>query len=554
MNENENNKNREYPAVDKRIKETYIKESTAQKTSSYDMYKRFYRWAMDRIDKNGVIAFITNNSFIDGRDSDGFRKVISNEFDYAYIIDLGGNIRELSGKDGIFLNEKHTIFGVSAMVGISIMWLIKDDSAEHKQCMIYYLHPTDIRAIRDEKIEYLLSHKIPQIPFEHIIPDSQNNWINLVENNWDDMIPVVERKSKNKANPNSIFSLFSTGIMAGRDEWIVSHSIDDVDTKMKFFIDVYSKTDNVLDTTIKWSRNLKRRHSKSLVEEFDSKRARQFFYRPYSEFFLYHSDLFVDESGFMFSIFSGLNASICVSGIGGKKPFQSLITNGITCYDYLEKTQCLPLYRYDRDGTRHDNITDWALNEFRQHYQDESIGKEDIFHYVYGVLHDPLYRKKYEINLKRSLPRLPWQADFWQWANWGRELMDLHLGFETAEPWPLEIVETKDDSPEPLPPKAKLKADKLEGTIILTDQLRLTGVPASAWDYKLGNRSALEWILDQYREKKPKDPTIAKLFNSYRFADYQDKVIELLRRVTTVSVRTMEIVQEMEKTLCKSNS
>ena len=171
----------------------------------------------------------------------------------------------------------------------------------------------------------------------------------------------------------------------------------------------------------------------------------------------------------------------------------------------------------------------------------KAITKLDIFHYTYAVLHHPAYRIKYELNLKREFPRLPFYEDFHKWAAWGKALMDLHLNYEIIEPYGLKRVEiaTKDN------PKAKLKVDKPNGVIILDDNTQLTGVPAIAWEYKLGNRSALEWILDQYKEKKPKDPTIAKLFNTYKFADYKEQVIDLLHRVCTVSIRTMAIIQQM---------
>jgi very-short-patch-repair endonuclease len=174
----------------------------------------------------------------------------------------------------------------------------------------------------------------------------------------------------------------------------------------------------------------------------------------------------------------------------------------------------------------------------------ETITKLDIFHYTYAVLHHPAYRTKYELNLKREFPRLPFYEDFHQWVSWGKALMDLHLNYETIEPYGLKRVEiaTKDS------PKAKLKADKTNGVISLDDNTQLTDVPAIAWEYKLGNRSALEWILDQYKEKKPKDPTIAKLFNAYKFADYKEQVVDLLQRVCTVSVKTMEIIQQMPTT------
>ena len=170
-----------------------------------------------------------------------------------------------------------------------------------------------------------------------------------------------------------------------------------------------------------------------------------------------------------------------------------------------------------------------------------SISKEDIFHYTYAVLHCPAYRTKYELNLKREFPRIPFYENFKQWADWGKALMDIHINYETVKPYALKVVaaDTKEA------PKAKLKADKESGVIVLDENTTLTGIPPEAWDYKLGNRSALEWVLDQYKEKKVSDPTIAERFDTYKFADYKAEVIDLLKRVCTVSVETMKIVNAM---------
>ena len=183
---------------------------------------------------------------------------------------------------------------------------------------------------------------------------------------------------------------------------------------------------------------------------------------------------------------------------------------------------------------------------FDAHYQTDKrtkrpITKEAIFHYVYGLLHDPVYREKYAQNLKREFPRIPFYADFWHWADWGEKLMALHIGYETVEPWPLKRIDVPDEKARKagLAPRAMLSADKDTGNIVLDSETQLTGVPQEAWDYRLGNRSALEWILDQYKEKTPKDPTIREKFNTYRFADHKEKVIDLLKRVTRVSVETM---------------
>jgi predicted helicase len=222
---------------------------------------------------------------------------------------------------------------------------------------------------------------------------------------------------------------------------------------------------------------------------------------------------------------------------------------------------------FSDSGERLDNITDSALEQFRNQYQNEDVDaphrvghnsskkrgreitKDAIFHYVYAVLHDPLYREKYAQNLRREFPRIPFYEDFWRWAGWGETLMALHLGYETVEPWPLERIDAADEKGRSagVLPKAMLRADRTNGNIRLDTETQLTGVPQQAWDYRLGNRSALEWILDQYKEKTPRDPTIREKFNTYRFADYKEKVIDLLMRVTRVSVETVAITEAMRE-------
>jgi predicted helicase len=177
-----------------------------------------------------------------------------------------------------------------------------------------------------------------------------------------------------------------------------------------------------------------------------------------------------------------------------------------------------------------------------------AITKDDIFHYVYGVLHDPEYREKYAINLKREFPRIPFYPDFWAWAAWGERLMALHIGYEAVEPWPLDRIDEPDERAREagVAPKAMLKSDHDNGTIRLDSETQLTGIPPEVWAYRLGNRSALDWILDQHKEKTPKDPTIREKFNTYRFADYKEHVIDLLARVTRVSVETVAITEAMK--------
>lgn len=208
-------------------------------------------------------------------------------------------------------------------------------------------------------------------------------------------------------------------------------------------------------------------------------------------------------------------------------------------------SKCLPLYRYDSEGNQIENITDWALQQFTSHYTAPNITKEDIFHYVYAVLHNPKYRQKYEINLKRDFPRIPFYTDFEKWVAWGKTLMDLHINYETVISYQLSVINKPIE--EGQKEKPKLKAFKDSGEIQLTDYCSLTGIPAQAYQYKLGNRSAIEWVLDQYKESKPTDPTIREKFNAYKFADYKTQVIDLLKRVCTVSMETVRIVEEMAK-------
>ena len=205
------------------------------------------------------------------------------------------------------------------------------------------------------------------------------------------------------------------------------------------------------------------------------------------------------------------------------------------------------MYSYTVEGERLTNITDWGIRQFRDHYGDESISAEEVFAYTYAVLHDPEYREKYAIDLLREFPRLPFYPDFRAWVDIGQSLLDLHIGFESAEAHPLYRRDANAK-----PGKPSLAADKQGDKIILDGQTTLERVPNVAWEYVLGSRSALEWVLDQYKEKKPKDATIAERFNTYRFADYKEQVIDLLRRVCTVSVRTMELIDSMPSRSCPS--
>jgi predicted helicase len=569
-NENENNKNREYPFIDKRIKDTFIKYSTAQKTKAYDMYSRFYRWVMDRLDRNAVLAFITNRSFIDSRTFDGFRKCIQDDFSNCYIIDTKSDVRANPKIAG----TTHNVFGIQT--GVAIMFLIKKEKKEGQSIIEYFTMVDEWR--KEEKLDWLENNPLEKIHFETIHPDKNNNWINLSDDNdWNSLLPIADKNVKLGRSNEAVFELFSLGVVTARDEWVYDDNEMFLEKKVNFLINHYnqdvekhkgkSKDEirNSIDYSIKWTRAVKNDLEKGKQYRYDKDLIIDSIYRPFIKRRLYFSKQLNEMQYLLPKVFANENIVIAFSGEGSSKPFQTLIQNKPYNHDLLEKTQCLPLNRYDNEGNQIDNITDWGLAQFVDHYQDDKISKEDIFNYSYAILHNPAYRKKYELNLKREFPRLPFYEDFRQWAAWGKALIDLHINYETVEPFPLpehqyEIkaeakrqkeIFSRVEEPEALfsrkpKVKVKLKADKAAGIINIDELTFLSDIPVEAWEYKLGNRSALEWILDQYKEKKSSDPTIAEKFNTYRFADYKEHVIDLLQRVCTVSVETVKIIKQME--------
>ncbi|HET9835081.1 MAG TPA: type ISP restriction/modification enzyme [Rhodanobacteraceae bacterium] len=583
-NENDNNKNREYPDIDKRIKDTYIKASTAQKTKLYDMYARFFRWASDRIAENGVVAFVSNSSFIDARTFDGFRACLAQEFNEAWIIDLKGNARTSGERRR---REAGNIFEDKIRVGIAVWFCVKKHGTHGLR--IFYDAARDY-AKSEEKRDFLTATALRDRRMTEIRPDAKHNWLNLTDNDFDTLLPVASKTAKAAKKPSqekAIFKLFSLGVVTNRDEWVYDDSESALRAKVEFLIDSYNadverlsrvkdpkQRAGMLNGAIKWTRAVKRDAANGLSYNYTDGEIVESYYRPFVKRELYFSrrlNEMVYQVPQLFGSEAGPNRAFCFSS-EERSEFGAIAFDDVPNKDVFmpSAAQVLALYRYE-SGNRVDNITDWALKQFKAHYKTgpssgpsghllpEREGKKagrakarpitrmDIFHYVYAVLHDPVYREKYAQNLKHEFPRIPFYPDFWRWVEWGKTLMDLHIGYEAIEPWPLKRTDIPDEKARKngAAPKAMLKADKDLGRIVLDSETTLSGVPPEAWAYKLGNRSALEWILDQYKEKKPRDPTIREKFNTYRFADYKDKVIDLLMRVTRVSVETQTIVEAM---------
>ena len=393
----------------------------------------------------------------------------------------------------------------------------------------------------------------------HLTPRA--NWLNQSNSDFESLLPLAQRHAKyDTANSgeHAVFGLVANAVKSNRDDWVYDFDDGILLAKVRFFSSTYNgqldAKDESLSPLIKWSRDLRNQFQRKRRISYDRAHQVETLYRPFVMKHHYAESVMNDVLTTNHYAMCGADLrqdnkiiSVCVNG----KDFYSLATARVVDYHFTGDTQCLPLFRYTDKGERVSNITDWGIDHINDHYKKEwgedfksvypsGITAEHIFAYTYAVLHDPVYRHDYAVDLTREFPRLPLYHDFQAWERMGQELLDLHIGFETAEPYPLERIDQSGG-----PKRVILRADKERGSISLDDKTTLTGVPPEAWRYRLGSRSALEWVLDQYKERKPRDPTIAERFNTYRFADYKERVIDLLKRVCTVSVRTMEIVDDM---------
>ena len=556
-NENDNNKNREYPEIDRRIKMTYVKESTAQKTKVYDPYSRFFRWASDRIEKDGIVAFVTNRGYLDKRNFDGFRKLAAKDFSDLYIVDLGGDVRDNPKLSGTM----HNVFGIQ--VGVAIAFFVRRCSAAG--CRIHYGRRPDFET-REEKLAYLHSATLAQATPDHLSPDAHGNWLDLATSNATALLPLVTKATKATkvaGQERAIFKRFSLGVVTNRDDWVYGRSDKDVLAKVKHLVDVYdrelrSKGDEGApaerDMGIKWTRLTKRLLDTGIKIRVDPKFATKCIYRPFSTRSLYFSKQ-LNEMQYRLPELFGASGTRRVSTIvwsdpTSQKPFMCLAVDSL--FDLHLVGAASGSVGASRSITSPDgdvdNITDWALDQFQSSYGTKlAITKDAIFAYVYAVMHDPVYRETYARNLKQELPRIPLYDDFKRWLDWGTLLLTLHIGYRKAEPFSFARKDTPDRKRDGTgqAPRTILRAAVGEGQIIVDAETVLSGVPQEAWRYMLGSRSAIDWVLDQHREHAPKDPVVREKFNTYRFADHKEEMIELLARVVTVSIKTVEITEAM---------
>ncbi|HLP28747.1 MAG TPA: type ISP restriction/modification enzyme [Candidatus Didemnitutus sp.] len=566
VNENDNNKNRKYPAIDKRVQETYVKDSKATyRADLSDPYVKAFRMASDRVLSRGegVVCYVTNSGFLDGIAFDGMRKHLRRDFDRISLIDLGGNVRKNPKLSG----TTHNVFGIQVGVNITLM----EHHAHKDESSVCYARMDEFWTRQQKYRELTRFSDVTHVKFNDVNDNAKNIWLtDGMADDWDELIPMGSKEGK-KSNKGAseLFHLYSCGIVTARDAWIIGFDQSNVATSTRRLIESYNgfaassgyraiDFANTKDQDIKWTDRVKEQAIKGKHISFDDAKFAQLAYRPFTRECVYYEPLLVHRQYRTRAIHgsSGVakNVSIVVTNIGCSKPFHTIATDVLADYHLTGDSQCFPLYIYDEDGTNpRDNITDWGLEQFRTHYNAPSITKHDIFHYVYGILHDPAYRTKYAANLKRELPRIPFAKDFHKVADIGKRLMELHVGYEDQPEYPLSEVWTlpKGYRPEygqvvtkveqvPLVERyrvTKMKRNKKDPTqLIVNDFLTLTGIPANVDEYKLGNRSALDWIVDQYQISTDKRSGIT---NDPNREDDPMYIVRLIKKVVTVSVETI---------------
>ena len=562
VNENDNNKNRKYKTMDERVRDTYSQDSAAtNKNALSDPYVKAIRWALDRIGEEGVVAFVTNNSFLDGVAFDGMRKHLADDCDAIYILDLGGNARK-----GLKVSDAN-VFGIR--VGVSINLFVKKKGSLSESSRIFYYRTDDLWD-RKQKFDSLNeSQHVGGVTWKSIQPDDRQTWLTEgLHTEFNSFIPMGTKEAKADKDEaiDVIFKTYSRGVVTCRDAWAYNFNRDALTENISGMIKTYNEQvfkwerrenreadvdDFVLldDEKIGWSRDLKAKLKRGRTAEYTEHKVRVSVYRPFTKSNLYFDRMMTDVVYVFPSIFPTPetemeNQVICVSGVG-HDIFRCHIANSIPELKFSSSTnggtQCFPFYTYDEDGTnRRENITDWALAAFQTHYADDTITKWNIFHYNYGLLHHPDYREKYEANLKRDLPHIPFVADFWGFAKAGAALADLHVNYESQPEYDLKFVQTPDTPLDWNVEKMKLSKDKTQ--IVYNNFLTLDGIPPKTFDYRLGTRSALEWVIDQYRVKTDKRSGIV---NDPNRTDDPQYIVKLLGKVITVSVETVNIVDNL---------
>lgn len=598
--ENDNNQNLEYPVLDERIRSTYAAQSNAKLLKNlYDSYIRALRWASDRIKDKGVVGFVTNGSFIDANNMDGLRGNLTDEFTSVYVFNLRGNARTERERRRM---ESGNVFGAGTRTPVAITLLVRNPAKKAINQLRYhdigdYLDRSEkLRIIRDfASIAGIDTAKKWTI----LTPNAEHDWINQRDPAFDKFITLGD-KDDDKAL--TFFENYSQGVLTSRDKWCYSFARVAVRNNMEHMIATYSsdlakvterisgaprdEREAIVNETIQtdakqisWSRALKADVAKGKAIAFKEQSVVASAYRPFAKNWLYFDrrlNEFVYQMPAIFPEGKLSNIAICVDSRGSTKDFSCIVTGTLPDYEFISKGQCFPLYLYEPanasgqldlgnqhteiiDGyRRRDAITDAILRTFRDAYG-KDVTKEDIFYYVYGVLHSPEYRTRFAADLKKMLPRIPLTKEvkeFNAFSNAGRDLAELHLNYETVQPW--KVSENHDQLPLDewdlykvqkmtfARPTAEQKAagakwDKTR--IIYNSHITISKIPLEANEYVVNGKPAIEWVMERYQFTRDKDSGIVNDPNDWCKEQEQPRyIIDLVARVVRVSVETMKIV------------
>jgi len=596
---NDNAQNRSYPKLEKKIGETYARMSTAtNKNSLYDSYIKAFRWSSDRLDTTGgIICFVSNGGWIDGNAMDGFRKSLETEFNRIYVFNLRGNQRtsgEVSKKEG------GKIFGSGSRAQVAITLLVKNPRAKEKKAVISY-HDIGDYLRREEKLSRIKkfgSVSNPDIDWKLIHPNKEGDWINLRNAVFGEYTPIGDKMGA-KADTSYFGLVYSNGVKTNRDSWCYNSNRGDLIKKINDSIIFYNdqvdgyasaKTQNPrLDandfitydsTKFSWDRQQKWDIANLKKYEFDPQSVRLSVYRPFFKQYLYFNrqmNNMVYQIPKLFPTPAHENLVICVSGVGVTKEFSTLITNIIPDLEFVGKSQCFPLYYYEPASDRkkrnvnsnqtqfavddgepslnyrqQDGISDFILQSAETRFgKDARVTKEDIFYYVYGILHSPEYRTAYSNDLKKMLPRIPLVEniqDFRKFSAAGRKLAELHLNYESTPPYSGVIVSGADSENFKVQKMRFPKKDQKD-TIIYNSKITISNIPDKAYRYIINGKSAIEWIMERYQQTQiHPDTRIKNDPNDWSKATGNPRyILDLLLSIINVSVQTVDIVEKLPK-------
>ena len=601
---NDNAQNLSYPILDKKISDSYAKNSSANSVKAlYDPYIKAFRWATDRIADNpdgGIVAFISNGSWLDGIGQDGFRACLETEFTDIYVLNLRGNART-SGEQR--RKESGNVFGEGTRTPVSVTFLVKNPAKASKKATIHY-HDIGDYLTREQKLDLVKKFKSVHgrsIEWQIIKPTDKKDWINQRDDVFNSLIPLEPDKKFNR-NSHSVFSLNSLGIITSRDVWDYNFSKQSLLENMEKTVNVYNSQIDLLndarlknpsvptfdvvttdDTLISWSSSLTPKLEKLEKAEFQHHEVVETAYRPFTKIYLYKGDKFVHRKGQFEQIYptpKSENKVICIPGSGLKKEYSVIMVDNFADFQLQFNGQCFPLYWYEENkvqeqslfdfGTesedkyiRRDGITDWILKEVRKRFgNSKAITKEHIFYYVYGILHSPQYRERFTADLKKSLPRIPIVdnvQDFMAFYKAGKELAELHINYESVKSSEEVTVKGIDDGvsdafdfyavDKMVFGKVRNEDGKLipnKSRIIYNGNITIENIPAKAYEYIVNGKSAIEWIMERYQITIDKKSQIKNNPNDWSKEHGNPTYIyDLLLSIISVSVKTVDIVNKL---------